>query len=222
MDDIGEILFFISTPGQSFARFRVGEKASVAVFTEHVNRLSIIIMGVFVVSHACSAKPLQVLLAELEPSFDKRRIVITEAESAGNSRRCERGPAAAYSHAATQTVDHAAVAIRGVTEVFLSHFDGLLGHSNAGVASRSQGLYLSDRHRAFIEVATLAGRNVTPAAAAGLGRVREFAGPFENIHKTTAAIPLFFLPHNARKKKSSEAVTIHVASGFAIQIRIPD
>src|SRR5579875_1360856 len=115
----GEVLFFVARPGQALAGLGVGEKPSITVFTEYVDRLCVIIVGILIVSHASTAETLQVLLAEFEPFFDERRIVIAETEATGDGRRRQRGPAAAGRHAATQTVDHAAAAVGRIAEVFL-------------------------------------------------------------------------------------------------------
>src|SRR5262249_33309056 len=146
---------------------RVGEQLGIAIVAKAVEGLGVVVVRVFVVAEAVAAQDRHLRLAELEPLLDERGVVITGGEAAGDGRRRQRRGAAA---AATlrQAVHDAAVAAGRVVEVLLRHLDGLGRDLDAGVAGSAKRLYLRDGHRALVEAAAIARRDIAPAAAVGL------------------------------------------------------
>src|SRR5581483_11523395 len=97
---------------------RVREQPGVAVIAQDVDGLGVVVVRVLVVAEASAAENRHVLLAELEPLLDERRVVVAGAEAAGDGRRREGGPAFAAA-AAAEAVDDAALGVGRVAEVLL-------------------------------------------------------------------------------------------------------
>src|SRR5207253_1884674 len=106
----------------------------------------------------------------------QRPVVIAGGETAGDGRRRQGGPTAAAA-AVRQAVHDAVVAAGRIAEILLGHLDGLVGDLDAGVAGGAEGLDLGDGDGPFVEVAAVLRRDITPAAARGLGVVRELGRP---------------------------------------------
>src|SRR6185437_10489873 len=158
-NDVLEVRLFVTAPGETILRLRLGEQLDITNLAKHVHRLRVVIVRVLVVAKTRAAKSAaQVLLAEGEPLLDQRRIVIAKTKTTSDGCRRQGRPALTTA-AAAERVDDASLAIRGIVQILLGHLDGFLRHDDAGVARGAQRLNLRDRHRAFIEVATLFGRD---------------------------------------------------------------
>src|SRR5262249_34943975 len=116
--------------------------------------------------------------------------------------------------AAREAVDHAALAVGRFLEVLDAAVDDFLGNHDAGIASRANGLHLRDGHGAFVEVAAVHRRDVTPTTAIGLGLAAICYRARQNALQLAAnRVVLFFSVHGGQEKQSIP-VAVHVATGF--------
>src|SRR5579885_1816726 len=69
-------------PGDLVGVLGAGEETIPAVVAENVDGLGIVVVGVLIVAGPAGAQGAEVLLAELEPLLDQRRVVVAEAEAA--------------------------------------------------------------------------------------------------------------------------------------------
>src|SRR5262249_58823005 len=88
--------------------------------------------------------------------------VLAGAEHGGDGGDGDGRPLAAA--AALEAVDHAAAGGGALAQVLVGLVDEFLGDDDTGVAGGAEGLDLGDRHRPLVEVVTVAGRDVPPAA----------------------------------------------------------
>src|SRR5438128_5798157 len=179
-------------------------------------------MRVLVVAETGQVGDRHVHLAELDPLFDQRRVVLAGVEAAGDGRRRERGLAAAHGPAAglRQAINHAAVVRGGVFQVLDRLVDRALGHGYAGVLGGAERLHLRHRDRALVGVMAVGGRGVIPTAPGGLSLADKTDRPCQHILELAAAVVVFLLAVALGQEERAEAVAIHVATGLGGDVGI--
>src|SRR5262249_9158100 len=112
--------------------------------------------------------------------------------------------------------------IRAVLEVLDAVLDGVIRDDDAGVAGSAEGLHLGDGHRALVEVAAVLGRDVAPAAAAGLRVARVLGGQLELLVELGALVGVLLLADEAAEEQEREAVAVHVDAGLEAAAGVAD
>src|SRR3954447_3602321 len=90
----------ILAPGQTVVEFRIGEQLGVTILAEDVERLGVVVVGIFIMAETAAAEDRQVLLAKTDPALDERRVVVARAEATRDGRRRQSRPALAPTAAA--------------------------------------------------------------------------------------------------------------------------